>query len=387
MPIACYRITAKIVAKTPLHIGSGRRTGIIKHTLPYVPGSFIRGATGASIIKSVCRKDRPLKDHEKCEFFEECEYADLYGEEVGKSSRIFFRYAYPIHLACDGGLYLPAPKTMFVCENPQCEKIYDRIMPPIKCEVCGKSLKPVKGFVCTNCEKITETPISMNRITLTAIDRKHQSAAQILVPKGRAGTLHAIDVVEVGAQFSLETIVDSKASQYLTLIKNTLSESLPDEGIGGSKSRGLGKVALENVTAEEITADVLERRAEEIDTSWFGVKLISPMILAEDKLLDDSALLEAARRAYAWCLHEGKPKLPEIKLAEKSFSYETCSGWSLKEQRRRRIETAISPGSVFQFRSVKHDEILALALAALELYAIGSYKPHGCGQLIIEKPR
>ncbi|KPV64094.1 MAG: hypothetical protein AOA66_0408 [Candidatus Bathyarchaeota archaeon BA2] len=51
-----------------------------------------------------------------------------------------------------------------------------------------------------------------------------------------------------------------------------------------------------------------------------------------------------------------------------------------------RVEPAISPGSVFQFRSAKHDETLASALAALELYAIGSYKPHGCGQVVIEKP-
>jgi CRISPR/Cas system CSM-associated protein Csm3 (group 7 of RAMP superfamily) len=393
VPVACHKITGKITAVTRLHIGSGRRTGVIRHSLPYIPGSFLRGAIGTSIIKSVCRLDKPLKEHAKCEFFEECEYSKLYGEEFGKSSSIFFRYAYPIHLPCNGGIYLPVPKTMFVCESPQCEQGYDRIVPPVKCEVvrdgvrCGGSPKPAEGFICTICKKRTEIPVSTSRITLTAIDRKYQSGAEIPIPGGKAGTLHALDVVEAGTYFSLETIVDIEAKQYLSLVENILSKSLPDEGIGGGKSRGLGKVTVENIAVNGVTTEMLERRAKEIDTFCFGVRLVSPMILDENEILEASALLEAARRAYSWCFHEGKPKLPEVKLTSRRFSYETYSGWSLKDQKRRPIRTAISSGSVFQYECGEKSPELALALAALEYYSIGAYKPHGCGQVIVEKCR
>lgn len=389
MPAACYRMTGNIVAKTPLHIGSGKRTGIIKQTLPFIPGSFIRGAFGVLIIKLKCRKDKPLKEHENCEYFDECEYASLYGEEFGKSSRIFFRYAYPRHLTCNDGLYLHAPKTMFICQNPQCRKIYDRIKPPLECEVqtCGKSLEPVRGFVCTNCGDRVEVPVSTLRVTMTAIDREIGSVAHVPLPEGKAGTLHAFDVIDEGTRFSFEAIVDTKASEHLKLVENVLHRGLPEEGIGGSKSRGLGKLSFENIDVKEVSTQMLESRAEEIDTSKFDVRLLSPMILGDSKILDDSVLREGARRAYSWCFSEGKPTLPKVEPAGKLLAFETLSGWSLKDNRRRRIETAISPGSVFQFKSAKNDETLALALAALELYAIGSYKPHGCGQLVVEKQR
>jgi len=390
MPLACYRVTARVVAETPLHIGSGRRTGVIKRTLPFIPGSFLRGAIGVSIIKSVCKKDEPLKVHEDCEFFEECEYANLYGEEFGKASRIFFRYAYPVHLAC-GGVYLPAPKTMFRCENPQCGKLYDSVAPPVRCEVdgCGMPLKPVRGFVCAGCGNVAEAPVPVSRVVLTALDRRYRSAAQIPTPEGggKTGTLHALDVIGAGSSFFLEVIVDRRAVQYLSLVENALRRGLPDEGIGGSKSRGLGKVRVEDLVVREVTVKDLEKRAEEIDTRCFSVRLVSPMVLGGGKPLDRSALLEAARRAYSWCFREGKPKLPEVELVGKMFSYEPYSGWSLKDGRRRRVEASVSPGSVFQFSCEENDETLALALSALELYAVGSYKPHGCGQVVIEGAR
>jgi CRISPR/Cas system CSM-associated protein Csm3 (group 7 of RAMP superfamily) len=341
------------------------------------------------MIKLVCRLDTPLKEHVKCEFFKECEYPKLYGEEFGKSSSIFFRYGYPFHLTCDGGIYQHAPKTMFVCENPQCKKSYDRIVPPAKCEVerCGRSLKPAKGFVCTVCKALTEIPISTSRTTSTAIDRRYQSRAEIPSAKAKAGTLHALDAIEAGAYFSFEIIVDIEAAEHQSLIENMLSKGLPDEGIGGGKSRGFGKVSVENIAIQDVTTEMLERRAKEIDRSCFAVRLVSPMVLDKNELLDASALLEAARRAYSWCFHEGKPKLPEVKLSARRFSYETCSGWSLKDQKRRPIRTAISSGSVFQYECGEESWELALALAALEYYAIGAYKPHGCGQVIIEKCR
>lgn len=385
MGTACFRLTAELVSVTPIHVGSGARTGIIKRGLPYIPGSAIRGAVASAIARIVCRFDKPLEDHSKCEFARDCAYVDIFGDGSERSSKVLFRYAYPMHLKCRG-LYLPVPRTTFVCENPQCKNVDTTFSPPSECKVCrlGK-LRPARGFMCSGCGDISEVPISMGRLALTAVDRTLGSAASIPTASGeRAGTLHVMDVIGVGSRFGLEVMVDDEISEHLGLLKDVLSEALPDEGIGGSKSRGLGKMRAESLEVKEVKTGDIEKRAEEIDASKFSVRLLSPMILGEDGALEAPTLLEAARRAYSWCFKEGKPSLPSVELVNRRFSFETYTGWSLKEERRRRVERAISAGSVFSFRSEGATPTLGLSLAALELYAIGTYKPHGCGQIKVE---
>ena len=388
MTLSFYRIVATLTAKSPLHLGSGRRTGVIKHSYPYIPGSMLRGALGMVILRSVCRLDEPLVDHEKCEFFEDCLYARLFGEEFGKSSRLFFRYAYPLHLRC-GGVYRPAAKTVYVCKNPQCRKIYDVMVPPIACENCESSVSPFRGFRCDGCGDLIRYPrypISMSRITLTALDRSRGSAAQVIGAGETKGTLHTIEVVARGSKFAFELLVHRGCGDDLDVIKKSLVRGLPDEGVGGGKSRGLGKVSVDDLRVEKVSVEDVEKRAEEIDTRSFSVRTLSPLLLGSN-LLEPKTLLEGARRAYTWIFHVGKPKLPDIHLKGRRLSIETFGGWSLKTQRQRRIEPAISTGSVFQFESGVRDEVLAKALAALEHYPLGAYKPHGCGQLRIEGPR
>jgi CRISPR/Cas system CSM-associated protein Csm3 (group 7 of RAMP superfamily) len=384
MDASLYSIKATLTAESPLHIGSGKRTGVIKHSRPYIPGSMLRGAFGTIILRSACKLDRPLVEHEKCSYFDECTYVRLFGEEFGKASNILFRYAYPLHLACGGILY-PSPKTLYTCRRLQCGRVYDALTPPDACE-CGSSVKPYRGFRCSSCGLLITSPISIPRITLTALSREYGSAVQVPREEEAGGTLHTLEVVEKGSRFALEILVHRRCEEDLNIIREALVKGLPDEGIGGGKSRGLGKVEVRDLQVRAIPPEEVVRRAEEIDTRSFSVRLLSPLLL-EEKILEPETLLEGARRAYTWIFHEGKPKLPEVRLTGRRLAYETFSGWSLKEQRRRRIEAAISPGSVFQFSCDGVDEALALALASLELYPLGGYKPHGCGQVIVEPAR
>ena len=385
MTVSYYRINANVKTVTPLHLGSGRRTGVIKHSYPFIPGSALRGSVGTVILKATCQLDKPLKDHESCEYFEDCLYAQLFGEEFGKSSRIFFRDAYPLHLKCKGTYHI-APKTMYFCKNRQCRKTYDAMIPPSECKVCGKSLEPYSGYLCDECGLLEEYPISLSRITSTALDRGTSSAAQIKREEKSSGTLHTIEVIEKGSLFALQMLVHRDNKEDLKVIQAALERGVSDEGIGGGKSRGFGKVEIEDVSVEEVSEEQVERRAGEIDSASFSVRSLSPLLLG-GRLLESSTLLEAARRAYTWIFHEGKPGLPDVKLEERRISVENYSGWSLKEDKRRRIEVGISAGSVFQFRSDRSDETLGKALAALEHFAVGAYKPHGCGQVVVEEPR
>jgi CRISPR/Cas system CSM-associated protein Csm3 (group 7 of RAMP superfamily) len=382
----CYKITAVLTAVTPLHIGSGQRIGVIKRSFGHVPGSALRGAIGTSIIKSVCKLDRPLIKHEECKYFDECTYVSLFGEEFGKASNVFFRYAYPLHLKC-GGFYMPAPKTLYVCKNPQCGKTYDGILPPRNCD-CSEDIEPFSGFQCEKCHEISEHPVSFSRTTSTALDRSNVSAAKVGDSHGKEthGTLHTTETIRKGSKFAIEVLVSKDAADQVDALKAMLERGLEDEGIGGGKSRGLGKVKVEDLKINDVAEDAVQKRAAAIDVSSFSVRLVSPMLL-DGHMLDDRSLLEGCRRGYTWLFHKGKPKLQDIELKATRAESETFGGWSLKTEKRRTIEPAISAGSVFQFESKTNDETLALSLAALEFHAIGSYKPHGCGQVRIEGSR
>jgi CRISPR/Cas system CSM-associated protein Csm3 (group 7 of RAMP superfamily) len=382
MTVFAHHISGVLRTSTALHIGSGARTGVIKHCRPFIPGAALRGAVGTAIIKSVCRLEKPLVNHDECEFFNECLYTKLFGEEFGKKSNVFFGYAYPLHLTC-GGVFAPAAKTLSRCQNPQCHKEFDALTSPAECDVCKSDVKPFDGFKCGICGLLERQPLAVSRLTLTAVDRGKVSAAQVA---DGVGTLRTLEVIPKNARFAFSVLVDCDARDAVSQIKSVLLEALPDEGVGGCKSRGLGKIEAEDLRIEELDESAVEKRAGEIDVRRFSVRLISPMVL-DGKMLEASSLLEAARRAYSWVFHEGKPKLPQISLEGKRVGFEMFSGWSLKANKRRRIEPAVSAGSVFQFKCEENNRELALALVALEYYAVGAYKPHGCGQVVVEQAR
>jgi CRISPR/Cas system CSM-associated protein Csm3 (group 7 of RAMP superfamily) len=160
---------------------------------------------------------------------------------------------------------------------------------------------------------------------------------------------------------------------------------LEDEDIGGSKSRGYGNISVKDLKIEEITTELIEKRADSINkaSSSFSVNLVSPLVIDDNKKnLEAVTLLEGARRAYSWCFKTGKPSLPDLIKLNQIFSYEVFGGWSLKEEKQRRPAVCLSFGSSFLFRSSDPaNSLLGKALASLEYYAIGGYKPHGYGQI------
>jgi CRISPR/Cas system CSM-associated protein Csm3 (group 7 of RAMP superfamily) len=346
------------------------------------------------LIKTVCKLGRPLIEHEQCKYFDDCVYAQLFGEEFGKASKVFFRYSYPLHLACNG-VFQPTIKTLHRCSNPQCRKIFDEFVAPSECDVkdCDGSIKPVGGFRCDSCGKLEPMPVRISRITSTAIDREKRSVAKVGgVSEEVGGTLHTLEVIERGSRFRFEVLVHRDFGDAVSLLKNVLERALPDEGIGGTKSRGLGKVAVEKLKVESVSTEVLERRADELVVQRFKVQLVSPMIMDRHTLESSnfaskfvSVLLEGIRRAYSWAFRAGKPALPEIALKRWAVSGELFSGWSLKTRKRRKIVSAVSSGSVFEFECGVDSRELSLGLAALEFHAVGAYKPHGCGQIIVKK--
>ena len=393
MSTVCYLIRGELVCESPVHVGFGERRGFIRLTRLFIPGSVIRGVVGAFMVRALCeRPGGPLVDHSVCEVKDGCAYARLFGEgERNRSSRVFFRFCYPVHEGC-GGVYLPAPKTLMVCER--CGKRYDTFEPPLKCDECGGPLRSYR-YVCDKCGDLRDKPVRTFRVVSTAVDRETYSAAVIPYPVGagveKAGTLHALDVIGAGSRFRLEVVVDGDCGDCVDLLVDVLRVGLPDEGVGGCSSRGLGEVRVEGLEVDEVTRDDLLGRADGIDSRDFRVRLISPLIcrprdVYEGGLVRPETLLACARSAYSWAMREGAPKLPRVDLKDRRFGLSTFSGWSLKRGCRRPVEPALEAGSVYRYVSVG-DEKLRVALAALELRAVGPGKPRGCGQVRVEGVR
>ncbi|MEM2841528.1 MAG: RAMP superfamily CRISPR-associated protein [Candidatus Bathyarchaeia archaeon] len=342
-----------------------------------MPGSVIRGSIGFLLKRVSCR----LKDGEKHGEGEECIYHQLIEDENGGQANAFFRYAYPIHIGC-GGIFYPTPKTISVCRNPQCNYIIDGFSPPLECPQCGRTLRPGPRYVCSKCGKGAELPVSTFRVTMTSINRDNNTASYITDSEGeRRGTLHTLELIEAGAQFKVQVVLNPDVEGHDRLMARILEQALSDEGVGAAKSRGLGKLRTSSITVTKVTPEIIRKRSDDLGDQLV-MRLLSPMVVKKGEPLIVETLMEAARRAYSQVFRRGKPSLKEPVFKTERFQFTTYGGWSLRENRRRSLSQAIEPGSTYHLCSV--DGELREALASLEqCYAIGGFKAHGCGQILL----
>jgi len=349
---ACVRIHGRLTAKTPTFIGSGCRR--INRSLQHIPGSVLRGSIGISLIKNFCINSRFVDNHAECKARDGCPYFEIFHRN-NKGSSVIFRYAYPEHLGCKGGgVFLPEIRCVNSLGKP--------------------NIRTEKNFVCSSCGYATLNPLNLMKMEVEDFIDKNDPTAE----------MGFIEAIPPGSTFRLDIILEVGEKHYADLILSTLNWTLLKAGIGRWKNMGFGRFTV-NAKAEIINLDDILRRAEDIDTANFSVKLISPMIISGGGPLTPSLLLESARRAYSKFLHHGKPSLPEVKLSRKILGVEKSGGWSLKSEKSRPVRKAVSAGSIFWFEGEKRSCELASALAALEYYAIGSFKPHGYGQIAIGK--
>jgi CRISPR/Cas system CSM-associated protein Csm3 (group 7 of RAMP superfamily) len=382
--ICCSVIRAKLATDSPIHIGNGMRTGIIKQSLPYIPGSVLRGALGSGLMR--INDDRASKL-----------YSLIFAEESGKQSDIFFKHAYPIHDGCSG-TFIPCARTLFSCQNSSCGKRYDTFVPPLRCDKCGKSVKPISGFICDKCQYVSLRPVSMDLVSSSAIDRNNYSAAlearvkrddkdstyNRQLSEEKHGLLHTTEIIDRGVKFSVNLVVGSSVQDLVEPLINTLSTVIEDEGIGGGKSRGLGKVHVFDNKVEEITEESIEDSSDNID-AMAKLDFLSPAVITENfKEYDERFLAGELENGYEWCLGSKPfPNSAKITPKQQALIYEVFGGWSLKEGTRRTPALAISAGSSLLYKLESSDTPFRRMLACLEYFPIGRYKSLGYGQLKI----
>jgi len=381
-------ITAVIEAKSPLHFGRGR-FGVIKRTHECIPGSIIRGAIGTALISLYCKNE--TVDHDQCEeeLRKECPYYLLFQDRSCENSKIHFKFSYPLSIEDGGKTKLrPTPFDFKYCEG--CKNYYRER--ENKCKRCGSNLTFLK-FSPFDLSFSTSIPIQKYEIGRTAIDREGGGHAEVEYGEERAGTLHVMEVIPRGNLFWLSIFFSGGDSERPLL--NSI-KFVEDEGIGGGKNRGFGKISFSEVKIREIRENDVLKRAEEIankiKSDKLRIDLTSPAIIKlGDKTLSritPDYLTEYAKNSYSKIFEE-KIELDAPKLLDLYARVETVTGWSLEdsnliEGRRKDVYTAISPGSFFNYE-VKGVENWAKALACLEILGIGEWRSHGYGSIVFSE--
>ncbi|MCS7119661.1 MAG: CRISPR-associated RAMP protein Csx7 [Candidatus Bathyarchaeota archaeon] len=173
----------------------------------------------------------------------------------------------PVLTSPDGKPYIPGSslkgRVRSEAERIARKKGIEVCRPPDVREMCGSKKKDIKEFCiccrifgtagkisCASKVKFRDAyPIDKIDILLErtgiAIDRGTGTVA--------SGALYSIQAVPAGARFSLEIVAENITDDELKLFKAAL-KSVEDSALGGSSTRGFGKVRIKIKSVKERTA-------------------------------------------------------------------------------------------------------------------------------------
>lgn len=173
----------------------------------------------------------------------------------------------PILRAPKGEPYVPGSslkgRTRAEAERIAKARGYDVCTPPNVADMCGSKKRNPEDF-CVACRifgtagsisvgsKVkfrdaypTESVEMLLERTGIAIDRKTGTVAR--------GALYTIEAVPAGTTFNLEVVAENLTDEELKILKAAL-KSVEDSAVGGSSSRGFGKVKMQFTKLQERTA-------------------------------------------------------------------------------------------------------------------------------------
>jgi len=219
-------ISGTLEAVTPIHIGSGKSEAEIGMAdlpiltdpdgKPYIPGSSIKGRVRAE------------------------------AERIAKQGK--YEVCAPPNVNTMCGTLKNDPKDFCIC-----------------CRIFGTAGKiSVASKVRFRDALLLGKVEALLERTGIAIDREKGTVAR--------GALYTIQAVPAGTKFALEIVGENLAEEELQLLKAAL-KSVEDSSLGGSSSRGFGKVKISIDTVRERTAEYYLGKKEEAVVSgknWLG---------------------------------------------------------------------------------------------------------------------
>jgi len=392
------RIRLEIKALSPLAIGRQKPGGSVSEAEDYIPGSVIRGSIAAEILR--------LSGHQSSNLVENGgDFQTLFLSDTPA----IFQNAYPVKTdmtrRIDGIWVLPATalssktKEGFKNEDKNgvfdtlidrfCAEGYGHLYDPI-CPTDGGRVEPYTCFYNKVGGNYYSHSVSKRLLTRVGINRRRATAEEQI--------LYSIEVLSesqhkkqkpiryYGAVIVPDSLVDSLC-QFINARKE-------DFRLGGSASRGLGKV--------EITAKIVDSkpqiktRIEQFNTKlkerwgkWkiFGhpnQELPSGRTYFTIDLQSDAILTEQWRRTTVispemLCQFAGVTD-PSLQLHAAYSSYDYRSGWNTAWGLMKDVELITNKGAVYLFSTTKQDTWLKI-VEDMEMRGVGERTCEGFGQI------
>lgn len=355
-------VEGTITAISPLHLGTGRKTGTFVPTLRYIPGRTLRGMLGYWLYKN----DRELFN--KSGINEDSDHGKM---------GIFVKNAYPLEQKL---LPVYAPSTLMWCKR------------------CG-TLLPEGAHECPASENnvpcLHEGKRYQGLIISTSLkDRKLHSVASV---KTRTETKCPITrnahtspgSKEEGYDLSpyhVESLLSGTQFGFRILFRQSLADPCIDAlkqagifaGIGGLRSRGYGSIRINNEIKRTPVGEWIENRAKEIkEMNRLLLVLNAPAIVLKEReahLGFAETFFETVRTSLS--THGFNGSITRVAGGPQKVNRDIARGWSLKHGNTLApLIPCTGPGSCIEVHADPE------ACASLEAYGCGYMTNCGYGDL------
>ncbi|MGB7442194.1 MAG: CRISPR-associated RAMP protein Csx10 [Coleofasciculaceae cyanobacterium] len=427
------RIDLTITALSPLSIGRQKPGGSVSETENYIPGSVIRGAIAAQILQRYSQQEEYQQG--------EIDLRDNFSENGGEFQALFlgdnpaiFQNAYPAiaKIGKDESRFINnevwvLPATAVSSKNEsgfQSEGkngVFDTLIDRFCAEAYNqpydfndsKSLadgtdarvEPYSGFYSQTNDNQTERKyfrhsVSTRFITRVGINRRRATAEDDI--------LYSIEVLNESflknPKATFKNWEDAAYRSSIFIQNDSLSASLlqfinakPDAfRLGGSASRGLGKVKIKAKDSDALTQvksrinnfnQKLEKRWQEwkktfgeLTTNLLENRTYFTLDLQSDAVLTDN--WQRTTVISPEMLQQFADLDAPVELHVAYASYDCISGWNSAWGLMKDVELVTNKGAVYLFSTTKYKESEWIeALKNLELKGVGDRTAEGFGQV------
>jgi len=397
------RINLEIKALSPLAIGRQKNGGSVSEAESYIPGTVIRGAMAAYILK---RATTSITTGDN--------FHDLF---LGSNPAIF-QNAYPASLNIDGDIVignnirvLPATalssktKPGFTPDKNGvfdtlidrfCAECFGQLYDP-NCPVDGDRVDAFTGFYSKYNEEYYSPSASTRLLTRVGINRRRATSEERV--------LYSIEVLNEskGKGKKEKPVVYSGAILVVDELANSLQSFITnhqeDMRLGGAISRGLGRVKVTAKSPVDIKAikpslkERIKKFQHKLSQRWNEWRRIYNQPL-EDLLenrtyftidLQSDAILNANWRRTTVISEDMLEQFAgvtdlSLKLHTAYSSYDYLSGWNSAWGLMKDVELITNKGGVYLFSTTQPD-IWIEKLEDLEARGVGDRTCEGFGQI------
>jgi CRISPR-associated protein Csx10 len=387
------------ILQSPTHLACRHEAGNYAESLPYIPGTAIRGAIAGCYLSDAALRDRTAKKLGPAGTFED------YFDWLFLSGEVVFPNLYPAVTATPA---LVLPLSARTCKyHPgfrgdertrldECHGVADLLLimssaVPTRCHRCQAPLEAVEGFYAvTSLKPVRRVRPRAGLLTRTAVEPA--------VGTARQGALYTVEVIDECGDGALPftgilhntgsaPAAHSPRASYQEVLLDDLGTEFANGKaviyLGGDRTRGLGAVRLQ--LGPEVPGLPMPSLRDRIATTFqrrpnsFTLTLHTDAIVIDELFRYQSVIDEAF-------LRDEFPGGPECALDRAFTATRVVSGWNSAHKLPKENALAISKGAAFLYSTTASEEQLLPWLQEIERIGIGERRSEGFGEVVVCHP-